>query len=322
MPPRGFNITGRAAGADNFAAALEDAQAVPAVSPAAAEQVAPGGAGPAGLTQLVTSASVADQPSIGVSIYSVSEILQGAGLHKSPGLVSDQFNQMISSDMQAVITTGGGPDEVLGQGRQMFSPYDILLQQARTDGKIQFDKGGAAAANAQFAGAGGPPPPGGVVGDGDGGPIPNYPGMSFVDNGDGTYTYHHAASGVNIILTGYKGMWISTEYLAKWKPLDEAANADNVNFIGSSCWRPTERQVELRRENCGTSNEAIYNMPSGSCSPPTARPGRSQHELGNAVDVSDCDRGSARWNWLNANAGRFDVHQLPSESWHWSTNGN
>jgi len=88
-------------------------------------------------------------------------------------------------------------------------------------------------------------------------------------------------------------------------------------------YRDPSGQIELRRQNCGTSYYAIYEMSAGSCSPPTAKPGTSQHEIGLAIDFSNCSsRGSACYRWLSANAASFGFYNLPSEPWHWSTTGN
>ena len=62
-------------------------------------------------------------------------------------------------------------------------------------------------------------------------------------------------------------------------------------------------------------------MSAGSCRPPTAKPGQSQHEIGLAIDFSNCSRSSACFGWLRGNASRFGYYNLPSESWHWSTSG-
>lgn len=98
--------------------------------------------------------------------------------------------------------------------------------------------------------------------------------------------------------------------------------------LGGSAWRSSERQIELRRANCGTSQYAVYEMPSDQCSPPTARPGRSMHERGLAIDFT-CNGGgiiSSRsgpcWNWLAANARTYGLINLPSEPWHFSSNGS
>ena len=97
--------------------------------------------------------------------------------------------------------------------------------------------------------------------------------------------------------------------------------------LGGGAWRSSERQIELRRAHCGPSNYDIYEKPSNQCSPPTARPGRSMHERGLAIDFT-CNGGgiiSSRsgpcWNWLAANAASYGLSNLPSEAWHFSTSG-
>lgn len=82
-------------------------------------------------------------------------------------------------------------------------------------------------------------------------------------------------------------------------------------------WRSSQRQQELWDEhNCDTG-----------CTVPTARPGSSMHEQGLAIDFTSGgqtiqSRSSAAFQWLDANAGSHGFHNLPSEPWHWSTNGN
>ncbi len=101
-----------------------------------------------------------------------------------------------------------------------------------------------------------------------------------------------------------------------------AAAADGVVLDGWG-YRDTQRQIELRRAHCGPSAEAVFAAPSSSCSPPTARPGRSMHERGLAVDFKNCSsRSLPCYQWLSRNAARFGLFNLPSEPWHWSTNGN
>ena len=103
------------------------------------------------------------------------------------------------------------------------------------------------------------------------------------------------------------------------------AAADGIVFAG---WgqRPVSRQIELRRSNCGNSEWALFDKRSGTCGPPTARPGHSQHELGLAIDFTEngtvLNRSSPGFIWLAANAARYGLKNLPSEPWHWSTTGN
>ncbi|UDY34835.1 M15 family metallopeptidase [Dermatobacter hominis] len=104
-----------------------------------------------------------------------------------------------------------------------------------------------------------------------------------------------------------------------------AASAAGINFSGGG-YRDPSGQIAVRKSNCGTSNYAIYEMPASSCSPPTARPGQSMHERGLAIDFtqggSTLSRGSSGFAWLKANAASYGFYNLPSEPWHWSTNGN
>lgn len=104
-----------------------------------------------------------------------------------------------------------------------------------------------------------------------------------------------------------------------------AASAAGINFGGGG-YRDPSGQIAVRRNNCGSSNYAIYEMPASQCSPPTARPGTSMHERGLAIDFtqggSTLTRGSSGFAWLKANASSYGFFNLPSEPWHWSTNGN
>ena len=104
-----------------------------------------------------------------------------------------------------------------------------------------------------------------------------------------------------------------------------AAEAAGISLSGGG-YRDPSAQIATRRNNCGSSNYAIYQAPASSCSPPTARPGQSMHERGLAIDFtsggSTLTRGSAAFGWMKANAGSFGFYNLPSEPWHWSTNGN
>jgi hypothetical protein len=104
-----------------------------------------------------------------------------------------------------------------------------------------------------------------------------------------------------------------------------AASGDGITLCGGG-YRSPDAQVELRRQNCGTSQYAIWEAPSSSCSPPTARPGSSNHEQGLAVDFT-CSgsliesQGSSCFTWMDANAASYGFYNLPSEPWHWSNDG-
>ena len=104
-----------------------------------------------------------------------------------------------------------------------------------------------------------------------------------------------------------------------------AASAAGIHLSGGG-YRDSAGQINTRRNNCGSSHYAIYEMPASQCSPPTARPGSSMHERGLAIDFTQgggtLTRSSSGFHWLKANASRYGFFNLPSEPWHWSTNGN
>ncbi len=117
------------------------------------------------------------------------------------------------------------------------------------------------------------------------------------------------------------GIRIHQSIAANLSALLGAAASAGVPLSGSG-YRDSARQIELRRQHCGSSAYAIYQASPSSCSPPTARPGSSMHERGLAVDFRNCSvRSTACYQWLAGNAARFGFFNLPSEPWHWSTTG-
>lgn len=122
------------------------------------------------------------------------------------------------------------------------------------------------------------------------------------------------------------GITVDTSLAAPLQQLLDDAAADGIILTGSG-WRSPAEQIELRRQNCGTSDYAMYEMPSGQCSPPTAIPGTSLHESGLAIDFRDgngvsLNSESPGFLWLQQHAARYGLHNLPSEPWHWSTTGS
>lgn len=125
---------------------------------------------------------------------------------------------------------------------------------------------------------------------------------------------------VSIKLCDYGGViGVNASWSNNMSQMVAAASKDGVVFAGGG-FRTAERQIALRRQNCGSSPYAIYQMSSGSCRPPTARPGTSNHELGLAIDFSGCQTSTACYKWLKANAGKFGVYNFAKEYWHWSYN--
>jgi probable HAF family extracellular repeat protein len=127
-------------------------------------------------------------------------------------------------------------------------------------------------------------------------------------------------------LEAVRGITVSSEIADRVEALLAAAEAEGLALTGHG-HRDHARQIALRRAHCGTSHYAIYEMPAGNCSPPTARPGTSMHERGLAIDFS-CDgllirsHSSPCYRWLAGHAADYGLYNLPSEAWHWSTNGS
>lgn len=119
---------------------------------------------------------------------------------------------------------------------------------------------------------------------------------------------------------------VAASLVGALQSLLNAASSSGASLCGGG-YRSSEGQIQTRMNNCGTSNYAIYDMPPSQCSPPTARPGTSMHEQGLAIDFT-CNgsvissRSGTCYDWLAANASSYGLYNLPSEPWHWSTNGN
>lgn len=118
---------------------------------------------------------------------------------------------------------------------------------------------------------------------------------------------------------------VNAEIAENVRALIGAARSDGIELHGGG-YRPVADQITLRIAHCGTSGYDIFERPAGECTPPTATPGNSQHELGLAVDFtvdgSIVSSGSPAFSWLVANAGTYGLINLPSEAWHWSTTGS
>lgn len=120
-------------------------------------------------------------------------------------------------------------------------------------------------------------------------------------------------------------IWVHASIAPELELLLAHAESDGINLRGGG-YRDSTRQIQLRIAHCGSSDYAIWDMPPSQCSPPTARPGRSLHERGLAIDFTDNgrainSRSSEAYKWLNANAADYGLYNLPSEPWHWSTTG-
>ncbi len=139
----------------------------------------------------------------------------------------------------------------------------------------------------------------------------------------GTARVFSTSGGSGIVTV--QGIRVASSIASQLDALLNAARAAGIELSGGG-YRDPAGQIAVRRSNCGSSNYAIYQAPASSCRPPTARPGSSMHEQGLAIDFTSggrtLTRGSAAFAWMRANAGSYGFRNLPSEPWHWSTNGN
>jgi hypothetical protein len=123
-------------------------------------------------------------------------------------------------------------------------------------------------------------------------------------------------------LVTVEGFRVHSSIAGSLRDLVAAAAADGIELRGKA-YRSTSRQIELRRAHCGPTHYDIYEKPSSACSPPTAKPNRSLHETGLAIDFRHGDqsitsRRSPAFRWLAANAAAYGFFNLASEPWHWS----
>ena len=145
------------------------------------------------------------------------------------------------------------------------------------------------------------------------------------DTADAAVTIVALGSGLSRV----GGITVATSLAPALEDLLESARADGY-VLGGYGYRSPETTARMRRAN-GCPD--VYNSPASSCRVPTARPGESMHEQGLAIDFSYQDRticyprspsrcsGNGAFDWLRANAGRYGLHVLDTEAWHWSTNG-
>lgn len=136
-----------------------------------------------------------------------------------------------------------------------------------------------------------------------------------------TPTTNRVPSGQLVVIGGIR---VHESIADNLRRLLDAAAADGVT-LGGGGYRSAASQISLRRSHCGTSDYAVYQMPSSQCRPPTARPGASMHERGLAIDFTQNGRAlrssTTGYAWLRANASSYGLKNLPSEPWHWSING-
>ncbi len=116
-------------------------------------------------------------------------------------------------------------------------------------------------------------------------------------------------------------MFACSDILNNVNAMLAASKSAGLNITGGG-YRSFEQQKQLRIKYC----KGDYQNPNAPCDPPTALPGMSNHNNGKAFDLQ-CDgvfiqtRDNKCFVWLQANAGKYGLYNLPSEPWHWSVDG-
>lgn len=121
-----------------------------------------------------------------------------------------------------------------------------------------------------------------------------------------------------------RGIRVDVSIASTLEQLLAAADAEGLVLSGGG-FRTRDEQIALRRAHCGTSHYATFDMPADECSPPTARPGQSMHELGLAIDFT-CrgalvSRADSCFAFLSERGAAYGLYNLETEPWHWSTTG-
>lgn len=126
-------------------------------------------------------------------------------------------------------------------------------------------------------------------------------------------------------LTTVRGIVVNVLIADQVEGFLAAMEARGYSLSGGG-YRSSDSQIRLRRQHCGTSDYAVWEMPAYQCRPPTARPGRSAHERGLAIDFTYNgsiirSRSTDVFQVMMEVAPEFGLINLPSEPWHWSTTG-
>ncbi len=120
------------------------------------------------------------------------------------------------------------------------------------------------------------------------------------------------------ILVEVSGGWVGQPLLLPpaaeaWEQMRAAAAADGIDLRVTDAYRSWESQ-----------NRAYQAYLSGEKRANVLPPGRSEHGVGLAVDVTNgqiIGRSSPEWQWLDRNAWRFGWYPISNETWHWEFRG-
>lgn len=133
---------------------------------------------------------------------------------------------------------------------------------------------------------------------------------------------YHNGNLIKIRICIVQGIQVNARIASNVDSLLNDAKSQGVPMSGGG-FRTMAGQIDARkRNNCPDINLS----PASSCSPPTALPGYSNHQMGLAIDFTQnggiISSSSSGFSWLKANASKYGLQNLPSEPWHWSVDGN
>lgn len=119
----------------------------------------------------------------------------------------------------------------------------------------------------------------------------------------------------------FQGKRVLKSTVARIKTLFDAAAKAGIKLQLESGYRTYDEQVALRRKHAPVGkendNDFIINAPSRQFSPPTSRPGFSNHHNGVAIDISVTNF-PKHFYWLRDNAEKYGfVRTVDVERWHW-----
>ncbi len=128
------------------------------------------------------------------------------------------------------------------------------------------------------------------------------------------------SDGTEIFLYNVNGIRVHEDIADPVEAMIAAAAEDGIALTGWG-WRSHARQIELREAHC----EDVYSTAPADCTPPTAYPGQSRHETGEAIDFHidgvAIGKDTDVFRWLAENAETYGLFNLESEPWHWSVDG-
>ena len=114
------------------------------------------------------------------------------------------------------------------------------------------------------------------------------------------------------------GAWFGTGYLlppaaTAWEEMRAAAAADGIDLQATDFYRSWESQNNAYQKHLRGEKQANV-LP----------PGRSEHGIGLAVDITNghiIGRNDPEHAWMRANGAAFGWHPISNETWHWEFRG-